>query len=269
MQDRHLATISKFTTYVHHLKGKAYVIPNTFSQVEIDQVSLAIDFGEPALAQLLDPEIGMLRTSVPGLIHIPGSQTQWSLEPLCLWTIHSHGSLRKFANRFPTPSTICPTPGVHATVRLISACFVWYSLNRDVSTWTCECLGSQFISQLWTNVAQTPCMISADQTTAYNTQSNRLVEQFHRQLNAYLLARLGGATWMDHLPWVLLGIRAAHKDDVGTSPAEMIFGVPLALPGQFCDLSGLILQQSFFRDLSQAVANLKPVSTSSHKPSRL
>ena len=37
---------------------------------------------------------------------------------------------------------------------------------------------------------------------------------------------------MEHPPWVLLGIRAAPKNDVGLSAAEAALGCPLALPSQ-------------------------------------
>jgi hypothetical protein len=39
--------------------------------------------------------------------------------------------------------------------------------------------------------------------------------------------------WPYHLPWVLLGLWAAPKEDSGVSSAELAFGAPLDLPGQF------------------------------------
>jgi hypothetical protein len=60
-----------------------------------------------------------------------------------------------------------------------------------------------------------------------------MVERSHRQLKAALRARLAATTWPDHLPWVLLGLRSAPKEDSGISSAELVFGAPVALPGQF------------------------------------
>jgi hypothetical protein len=40
-------------------------------------------------------------------------------------------------------------------------------------------------------------------------QSNGLVERYHHCLKEALRSRLAGADWSQHLPWVLLGLRAA------------------------------------------------------------
>jgi hypothetical protein len=74
---------------------------------------------------------------------------------------------------------------------------------------------------------------NAHSTTPYHPQSNKAVERFHRRLKDSLRARLAGGDWPDHLPWVLLGLRVAPREDSGVSVAELVFGSPLSLPGQF------------------------------------
>ena len=49
------------------------------------------------------------------------------------------------------------------------------------------------------------------------------------------MARDPKQNWMMHLPMVLLGIRASIREDSDVSPAHLVFGVPLRLPGQFFD----------------------------------
>ena len=58
-------------------------------------------------------------------------------------------------------------------------------------------------------------------STAYHPQANGLVERFHRTMKAALKARLTGPNWFDELPWVLLGLRTAPKDDLQSSSAEL------------------------------------------------
>ena len=38
---------------------------------------------------------------------------------------------------------------------------------------------------------------------------------------------------MNNLPWVLLGIRTAPREDLGTSSAELVHGAPPTVPGDF------------------------------------
>ena len=94
--------------------------------------------------------------------------------------------------------------------------------------------GAQFTSSLWAALC-TLLNIQHAQTTAYHPQSNGLVERFHRRLKEALRARLAAVNWMDHLPWVLLGLRAAPREEDSTTPAQAVFGSPLILPGQFLD----------------------------------
>jgi hypothetical protein len=71
------------------------------------------------------------------------------------------------------------------------------------------------------------------QTTAYHPQSNGMVERAHGQLKAALRARLAGSRWPEHLPWVLLDLRTAPKEDSGVSAAELVYGAALAPPAEF------------------------------------
>lgn len=69
-------------------------------------------------------------------------------------------------------------------------------------------------------------------TTAYHPACNGLVERFHRQLKAAIMCH-ADSNWVDILPLVLLGVRSAFKDDLQTSSAELVYGEPLRLPGEF------------------------------------
>ncbi|XP_018377617.1 PREDICTED: uncharacterized protein LOC108770484 [Trachymyrmex cornetzi] len=61
--------------------------------------------------------------------------------------------------------------------------------------------------------------------------SNGTVERFHRQLKAAIRCHENDR-WTETLPTVLLGIRAAWKDDLQAT-SELVYGETLRLPGQF------------------------------------
>ncbi|XP_014783773.1 uncharacterized protein LOC106878925 [Octopus bimaculoides] len=60
-----------------------------------------------------------------------------------------------------------------------------------------------------------------------------MVERFHRQLKASIKASSDSFHWLEHLP--LLGIRSTVKEEVGYTPAELIYGTALTLPGQMIE----------------------------------
>jgi transposase InsO family protein len=91
--------------------------------------------------------------------------------------------------------------------------------------------GRQFSSAVWSTLCQR-LNIQHIETTTYHPQSNGMVERTHRQLKDSLRARLAGPRWPEHLPWVLFGLRAAPKEDSSLSSAELVFDMPLTLPGQ-------------------------------------
>jgi transposase InsO family protein len=92
--------------------------------------------------------------------------------------------------------------------------------------------GTQFTSQVWEKFC-TRLGVQHHMTTAYHPASNGLVERAHRQLKDSLRTRLAGNDWPAHLPWILMGLRAAPKEDSGVSSAELVLGSPLTLPGEF------------------------------------
>lgn len=124
--------------------------------------------------------------------------------------------------------------------------------------------GAQFTSSLWSSL----CSLlgtEVSHTTAYHPQANGLIERVHRQLKAALMARVAGTNWLDHLPWVLLGLRTALKEDLGTSVAEMVYGAPLTVPADFFPANRpdpAVL--GHLEQLRQATGSLAPAPTIRH-----
>ena len=92
--------------------------------------------------------------------------------------------------------------------------------------------GRQFESGLWCELMHLLGTMRHS-TIAYHSQSNGLVERFHQQFKDGLKARLAGSHWVNELPVVLLGIRASVKVDLSCTPAELVYGTTLWLPGDF------------------------------------
>ncbi|XP_076029780.1 uncharacterized protein LOC143018305 [Oratosquilla oratoria] len=93
--------------------------------------------------------------------------------------------------------------------------------------------GRQFESTLWNKVVAL-LGIRRYRTASYHPQANGMVERFHRQLKGALYAHaLNNKLWSVALSLVILGIRTSLKVDIGHSPAELVFGTTLRLPGEF------------------------------------
>ena len=90
--------------------------------------------------------------------------------------------------------------------------------------------GRQFTSDLWKELNKL-LGIKSNNTTAYHPMANGLVERLHRQLKASIMARTTTTDWMDQLPLVMLGIRTAWRTELDASPAELVYGTSLSVPG--------------------------------------
>ena len=106
----------------------------------------------------------------------------------------------------------------------------WIARNGTANITTDR--GVKFESKLWDSLCNQFGIIR-NCTTSYHPQSNGMVERFHRQLIAAIMAHESPNPWTITLPAVLLGVRSAVKERLGRSAAEMIYGTTLRLPGEF------------------------------------
>ena len=107
----------------------------------------------------------------------------------------------------------------------------WIARYGTPATITTD-MGAQFESKLWDSLCNQFGIIR-NRTTSYHPQSNGMVERFHRQLKAAIMAHESPNPWTITLPAVLLGVCSAVKERLGRSAAEMIYGTTLRLPGEF------------------------------------
>ena len=100
--------------------------------------------------------------------------------------------------------------------------------------------GRQFTSDLWMELSRS-LGISRKMTTSYHPQSNGMIERQHRTLKDRLIARAcasGSTSWMENLPFVLLGIRTSVRADSSCSPSDLLYGASLRLPGDLLGAAG-------------------------------
>jgi cleavage and polyadenylation specificity factor subunit 1 len=123
--------------------------------------------------------------------------------------------------------------------------------------------GPQFTSDCWSQLMLL-LGLPHNLTTAYHPQANGMVERFHRQLKSALRAQLAGENWVDHLPMVLLGLRAAFREDLGASTAELVYGSTLRLPSDFFQPHTAPDPSSFMSQLRSAMQGLQPSAPVRH-----
>ena len=124
----------------------------------------------------------------------------------------------------------CPLKGTTAEEVLQAFISTWVARYGVPERITSD-RGVQFTSSTWADWCQQHGVHHIT-TTAYHPQSNGMVERLHRQMKEALKARGGARAWSEHLPWVMLGIRATPKDACGVSSGETAFGLKLSVPGQ-------------------------------------
>ena len=127
--------------------------------------------------------------------------------------------------------------------------------------------GRQFTSRLW-QALMTLLGSKRTRTTAYHPQSNGMVERFHCQLKAALKAQRNPSSWMDALPFVLLGIRTALKEDISSTAAEMVYGTTLHLPGEFFTASPTPSQPDPSDYVSQLKAHMQLIRPPPPRPTQ-
>jgi transposase InsO family protein len=98
------------------------------------------------------------------------------------------------------------TSAENCAATLIGSCVARFGIPEQITSDR----GRQFCSSLWDALCHR-LGVKMLFTTPYHPQANGAVERFHRRLKESLRARLAGSDWPDHLPWVLLGLRAAPR----------------------------------------------------------
>jgi len=143
----------------------------------------------------------------------------------------------------------------------------WIAVFGVPSTITTD-RGAQFEAFLFATLTRL-MGIKRIHTTAYHPCANGMVERFHRQLKGSLKASFDSSKWTELLPLILLSIRCTLKEDLQCTPAQLVYGTTLRLPGQFFTPSPINkqLDPTIYADrLSSYMQQLRPVSPRPQSP---
>lgn len=122
--------------------------------------------------------------------------------------------------------------------------------------------GSQFTSHMFKEITS-KLGIKHNFTTSFHPQSNGLVERFHRVLKTGLTCA-ENIQWTKTLNTVLLGIRSVTKEDIGACPAEILYGEPIQLPGDFFKLDSNVDPTSQLYNIKTAIRNMLSTEPKHH-----
>ena len=174
--------------------------------------------------------------------------------PMC----QDYQYLLTVVDRFSRWPTAVPIKDISASTVAKTILKEWISTFGTPQVITTD-RGAQFQSSLFQEFSNL-LGVKHIKTTAYHPQANGLVERFHRSLKTSLAARTDSTNWVDELPLILLAWRNTVKEDIGCSPAELVFGTPLSLPGEyFNDSLDTASKPStpFIQELRHKMARLK------------
>lgn len=118
--------------------------------------------------------------------------------------------------------------------------------------------GRQFLSSIFKELTKF-LGVTHLKTTPYHPQANGIIERWHRTLKAAIKC-YDTVNWYNILPIILLGLRTTIKGDSDVTPAKLVYGSKLKLPGEFFTKQNIQREETeFIKELRRAVSKMQSV----------
>lgn len=124
--------------------------------------------------------------------------------------------------------------------------------------------GKQFSAQLFQELCKL-LNTKTCRTTPYHPQSNGKIERFHKTLKESIMATTVD-DWYTSLPIILLVLRNTYKEDMQSTPSEVVYGTNLTLPNELIIKpdSPEELPKDFATKLGEILNKVKSKTTKPH-----
>lgn len=100
--------------------------------------------------------------------------------------------------------------------------------------------------------------------TTFHPQANGLIKRFHQVLKAALKCK-DNVNWSKKLPIIMLGIRSTFKEDIKSTPAELVYEKILRLPSEFfTEQKPGSSETKFSEQLWPTMSKIRPTQTAHH-----
>ncbi|XP_047107560.1 uncharacterized protein LOC124776561 [Schistocerca piceifrons] len=234
----------KFTTDLRRISGKAYVVADNFSRLEelvptgkqlwcdVPTKSIRPCIPEQFRYAIFQHYHNWAHPSIKTTVKMITSRcVRMNMKKdIANWSRAGNACQKKNNVSRHVDSPIGHFPNTDERFKVINLDLIGPMPPSDEYTYCLTCIDRV---TNWAELLQAlskRCGCNQTQTTAYHPQSNAKIEKFHRTLNAAIRSH-STTKWTQTIPAILLGLRYSIRENANATIAEMVYGLPIKIPG--------------------------------------